>query len=234
MSDASLRTAFDWAPAGPARVARPEPSNGRPWGEEAVRRSFDLTVAIAAIVFLAPLLIVVAALVFCEDRGPVFFKQERIGRDGKRFNCLKFRSMVLDADRALANLLNSDPEARAEWDADQKLRRDPRITRVGAFIRKWSLDELAQFFNVVQGHMSVVGPRPIIQEEVKRYGRYFQTYCSVRPGITGLWQVSGRNDVSYRRRVAMDTMYVRSKALWRDAAIIAMTVPAVLAQKGSY
>jgi lipopolysaccharide/colanic/teichoic acid biosynthesis glycosyltransferase len=197
-------------------------------------RVFDLLVALAVILFLAPLFVTVAAMIFLEDRGPVLYRQDRIGRNGRVFRCLKFRSMRLDADRVLAELLASDPEARAEWAADQKLRRDPRVTRVGAFIRQWSLDELAQFFNVLQGDMSVVGPRPIVRAEIPRYGRRFSAYCSVRPGITGLWQVSGRNDVCYRRRVAMDTLYVRSRSLSWDCAIVLLTVPAVLTRSGSY
>jgi lipopolysaccharide/colanic/teichoic acid biosynthesis glycosyltransferase len=217
----------------PRRI--PDTSSGlSEFWPDAGLRAFDIIVSLCAIIFLAPLFLTVAVLVFAEDRGPVLYRQERIGRNGRPFSCFKFRSMKRDADVALAELLASDPMARAEWMADQKLRHDPRITRVGAFIREWSLDELAQFFNVLRGEMSVVGPRPIVQAEIPRYGRRFAAYSSVRPGITGLWQVSGRNDVSYRRRVAMDTVYVRSRALWRDMAIVLLTVPAVLARDGSY
>jgi exopolysaccharide production protein ExoY len=142
--------------------------------------------------------------------------------------------MVIDADARLKDLLERDPQARAEWEADHKLRNDPRITRIGHFLRKSSLDELPQFFNVLMGEMSLVGPRPIVADEIVKYGRYFANYCRVRPGITGLWQISGRNDVSYRRRVAMDIAYVRSKSLALDMSILLLTVPRVVARRGSY
>jgi lipopolysaccharide/colanic/teichoic acid biosynthesis glycosyltransferase len=142
--------------------------------------------------------------------------------------------MVVDADARLLHLLENNPEALAEWQRDQKLRNDPRITPLGAFLRRSSLDELPQLINVLFGHMSLVGPRPIVDAEVIRYGRYFHFYCAVRPGITGLWQVSGRNNTSYRRRVAIDTVYSRSKSLGGDLAIIGRTFPAVLMSKGSF
>ena len=150
------------------------------------------------------------------------------------FKCLKFRSMLVDADRRLQELLAQDPVARAEWERDHKLRDDPRITALGSFLRRSSVDEIPQLFNVLRGEMSLVGPRPIVAAEVPRYRRYINHYCSVTPGITGLWQVSGRNDVSYRRRVALDVTYARSKSLLFDLKILAATVPAVLLRKGSY
>jgi len=150
------------------------------------------------------------------------------------FPCLKLRTMVRDSEDRLRRHLEANPAARAEWTLDRKLRVDPRITPLGVFLRKSSLDELPQLLNVVCGHMSLVGPRPIVPAEAARYGRYMQFYCNVRPGITGLWQVSGRNDISYRRRVAMDTIYSRTRWVGGDIWIMVRTVPAVLASKGSF
>jgi lipopolysaccharide/colanic/teichoic acid biosynthesis glycosyltransferase len=197
-------------------------------------RLLDITIAAALILALAPLLALVAMIIYVSDPGPVLFGHKRIGRGGQTFLCLKFRSMVVDAQQRLQELLASDPVARAEWERDHKLKRDPRITAIGSFLRQSSLDELPQLFNVLRGDMSLVGPRPIVFDEVPRYRRYFSDYCEVRPGITGLWQVSGRNDVSYRRRVAMDVTYVRSASLRLNLRILAMTVPSVLKSQGSY
>ena len=194
----------------------------------------DVAIAAAALLFFAPLILVVALMVMAERSGPVLFAHPRIGRDGRRFHVLKFRSMCVDADRRLAEHLAADPEAAREWARDHKLRHDPRITSVGRFLRASSLDELPQILNVLRGDMSIVGPRPIVEAEVAKYGRFFPTYCSVRPGITGVWQVSGRNDVSYRRRVAMDVVYARRKSVALDVRLMLATVPAVLARRGSY
>ncbi|MDB5444854.1 MAG: sugar transferase, partial [Phenylobacterium sp.] len=164
----------------------------------------------------------------------IFFGHSRIGYEGRSFRCWKFRTMVVDAEARLSALLARDPEARDEWDADHKLRRDPRVTPLGLFLRVTSVDELPQLFNVLTGEMSLVGPRPIVPAEVARYGRRFAHYCSVRPGITGLWQVSGRNDVGYRSRVAMDTVFAKTATLSLYLWILAVTVPAVLRRDGSY
>lgn len=197
-------------------------------------RVLDIAIAVAVLVFTAPLLIVLAATVTLQDGGPALFAHPRIGRGGRTFRCFKFRSMVIDAEARLKALLETDPVARREWEADHKLRKDPRLTPMGDFLRKSSLDELPQLFNVLRGEMSIVGPRPIVQAEVVRYGPAFRHYCSLRPGITGLWQVSGRNDVSYRRRVALDRLYAGSKNLKTDLRILVLTVPAVLSRNGSY
>lgn len=194
----------------------------------------NLVLASALLVFFAPLMLGVAAAVFLQDGGPVIFAHRRVGRGGRMFPCLKFRSMAADAPERLQHLLDSDPAARAEWERDHKLRNDPRITRLGEVLRRSSLDELPQLFNVMRGEMSLVGPRPIVEAEARRYGRRVREYCSVRPGITGLWQVSGRNDTSYRRRIAIDVVYSRRKSLLLDARILVMTVPAVLLRRGSY
>lgn len=197
-------------------------------------RVLDVVLAVTALIFLLPLMIIIALCIFVADPGPVIFAHRRLGYGGKTFRCLKFRSMATNAEERLQELLRTSPEARAEWDRDHKLRNDPRIVGIGSFLRKSSLDELPQLFNVLTGEMSLVGPRPIVQAEVERYGRYFKHYCSVRPGITGLWQVSGRNDVSYRRRVAFDVAYSRSRSLGLNIKIIAFTLPSVLLAKGSY
>jgi lipopolysaccharide/colanic/teichoic acid biosynthesis glycosyltransferase len=190
--------------------------------------------ALAALCLLSPVMLVIALAVSLQDGGSAIFAHKRLGRNGKPFYCLKFRSMAADADTRLAELLAASPQAREEWARDHKLRRDPRVTRLGEFLRKSSLDELPQLFNVVKGEMSLVGPRPIVEKERAKYGHRFAAYCAVRPGITGLWQVSGRNDVSYRTRVAMDACYARRRSLALDAWILAMTVPSVLLSKGSY
>jgi lipopolysaccharide/colanic/teichoic acid biosynthesis glycosyltransferase len=202
--------------------------------DETLTSAMNIAVALLALVFLLPIMVLVGCAVFAQDGGPVLFAHRRIGRGGRHFHCLKFRSMAVDAEARLQQLLAADPAARAEWAKDHKLREDPRVTRLGAFLRKTSLDELPQLINVLRGEMSLVGPRPIVDGEVAKYGRRFREYCAVKPGITGLWQVSGRNDTSYRTRVAMDCVYARRRNVGLDAYIIAATVPAVLARRGSY
>lgn len=197
-------------------------------------RIFDVAVAAVAIVALLPLLMVVALMVRMTSTGPVVFRQKRVGRDGVMFPCLKFRSMVVDAQSQLDRLLAQSEEARQEWAQDQKLRRDPRITPVGEFLRKTSLDELPQLFNILAGQMSIVGPRPIVEGEIVRYGSRFRHYCSVRPGLTGLWQISGRNDVSYAMRVRLDSLYAQRRSLKLNVAICFKTVPAILTSRGCY
>jgi exopolysaccharide production protein ExoY len=197
-------------------------------------RFLDVVVSALVLAALAPVILILCLAIMVQDGGSPIFMHRRIGKGGRSFPCLKLRTMVRDSEERLRNLLENDPAARAEWALDQKLRSDPRITWLGRFLRKSSLDELPQLLNVLVGHMSLVGPRPIVQAEVARYGRYFRFYCAVRPGITGLWQVSGRNDTSYRRRVAMDTVYSRSRSIGTDISILVRTVPAVLASKGSF
>ncbi len=200
---------------------------------EIILRSLDIIVGVVALILFAPLLIALGIAIYITSPGPLIFAQPRIGRNGRVFRCLKFRTMVVDATERLEHLLATDPAARAEWARDHKLRNDPRITPLGRFLRKSSLDELPQFFNLINGTMSIVGPRPIVSAEVVRYGRRFNDYCRVRPGITGLWQVSGRSDTTYRRRVALDVTYSRHRSLGLNIKIMMMTVPAVLAAKGS-
>lgn len=197
------------------------------------REIFEPVLALIAIMVAAPIMLLVALVVMLQDAGNPIFVQQRIGRGGVSFPCLKFRTMVVDAQVQLERLLALDPLAAREWAIDQKLRHDPRITPLGAWLRKTSLDELPQLFNIFAGHMSLVGPRPIVDSEISRYGRYFSHYTSVRPGLTGLWQVSGRSNLTYRRRVVIDTVYVRTRTLALDIAILLRTVPALLTRRGS-
>lgn len=196
-------------------------------------RILELVLVIGALVFLAPLMILIAIAVTMTSRGPALYRQERLGRGGQIFRCLKFRSMQVDADARLAAVLEADPAAREEWEVFRKLSRDPRITPLGRFLRRSSLDELPQLLNVLGGEMSLVGPRPIVPAETHHYGRHIASYFSVRPGISGLWQISGRSDTTYRRRVAFDRIYVRRKSFGLDLTITLLTIPAVLSSRGA-
>ena len=197
------------------------------------KRTFDVMVATAMLLFALPAMFFIAVIMFSTDRGPILFSHERIGQNGKRFRCLKFRSMVVDSQEALRRHLEMFPQARAEWEATQKLRDDPRITPLGRFLRVTSLDELPQLINVIKGEMSRVGPRPIVQDEVVRYADQIEHYAAVRPGITGLWQVSGRSDVDYEQRVQLDTLYVREWSFIGDLVIMLKTVKVVVLRTGS-
>lgn len=199
----------------------------------AVKRLVDITGALAIGLVFSPLILVIAVRLGLED-GPVLFRHRRIGQGGKVFDCLKFRTMVPHAEQILRELLERDPSARAEWLRDHKLRHDPRVTRLGRFLRRTSLDELPQLWNVIRGEMSLVGPRPIVREEMLRYGRYLQAYLAAKPGVTGLWQVTGRNDTDYHRRVVMDTYYVRRQTMLMDVGILFKTVKVVLWGHGAY
>lgn len=198
-----------------------------------LKRALDLAGAAAGLVALAPLMALIAVLIRL-DGGPALFAHERIGQEGRRFRCLKFRSMAIDSEARLKRLLATDPMAKLEWERDHKLRNDPRITRIGRFLRKSSLDELPQLFNVLKGEMSLVGPRPIVAEEVPRYHREFTLYTATRPGLTGLWQISGRNDLTYEERVALDSQYIEKWSLWLDVKVILMTIPALIKARGVY
>jgi exopolysaccharide production protein ExoY len=197
-------------------------------------RVFDLLIATVALIVFAPLMLLIALLIRISGDGPVVFVQQRIGKGGLAFPCLKFRSMVSNSAEVLETLLSESADARDEWRRDQKLRNDPRITPIGRILRKTSLDELPQLFNIIAGQMSIVGPRPIVSNEIERYGSFFDAYCSVRPGLTGMWQISGRNDVNYDARVQLDTMYASRKSVSYDFMICVRTIPAVLASKGCY
>ncbi|MEL7547792.1 MAG: sugar transferase [Pseudomonadota bacterium] len=197
------------------------------------KRIFDIVISTLVILLVTPLLLVCMLLIRLQDGEKSIFSQERIGQSGKTFRCFKLRSMVPDAEMQLEFLLERCPKARAQWDADQKLENDPRITPLGRFLRKSSIDELPQLFNVLRGEMSLVGPRPIIQSEVERYGLYFDDYCSLKPGITGLWQVEGRSDTTYAERVELDVSYAKNQSLIGDIGICLRTVPAVMLRRGA-
>jgi len=184
-------------------------------------------------VFVLPLLLTVGLLIRLQDGGRAVYSQKRYGRDGRTFHCFKLRSMVLDADARLKEILETDPEARAEWETLQKLSHDPRITPLGHFIRKTSIDELPQLINILKGEMSIVGPRPIVENEISKYGEYYRDYCSVRPGLTGLWQVEGRSDTTYEERVQLDARYANERTFTGDIMIMLRTVPAVLFSRGA-
>lgn len=197
------------------------------------RSLFDKSFAAAALVFFAPFFFFIALLIWATEGGPVFFAHKRIGKDGKVFPCLKFRTMALNAEDQLQRLLDRDPDARAQWEANQKLDDDPRITRLGEFFRKTSLDELPQFWNVLKGEMAIVGPRPIIASEMQRYGDNIADYLAVKPGITGAWQVNGRSRTIYEERVQMDVEYVRDRTFLKDLGIIVKTVKVMLLGDGA-
>ena len=199
-----------------------------------IKTIFDYVLTITGTIVISPILIVIALWIYKDSPGPVIFKHRRIGKNGKEFNCYKFRSMCVDAKEKLEELLKTNPEAKAEWEKDFKLKNDPRITKSGAFLRKTSLDELPQIFNVLKGEMSLVGPRPIIKDEMVRYGEYINDYLMVKPGITGMWQVSGRSDTDYKQRVQLDSWYVRNWSIWLDAMLLWRTMKIVAQCKGAY
>lgn len=198
------------------------------------KRAMDLVISASLVVLFLPAMIAIALAVRLGSPGPVFFRQQRLGVGGARFNLLKFRTMVLDAEDRLQAVLAGSPDLRAEYAVFHKLAHDPRVTPIGRFLRKTSLDELPQLFNVVAGDMSLVGPRPIVEAEKTYYREYLQHYKSCRPGMTGLWQVSGRSDVGYGERVALDARYVERWSLALDITILARTPVAVVAGSGAY
>lgn len=198
------------------------------------KRVLDLLIAIPVLFFASPIMLVVGLLIRLQDGGPVFFVQDRRGFGGSYFACMKFRTMRSDAQDVLGNLLATDADMAAEWRATQKLRQDPRITRLGAFLRKTSLDELPQLLNIIRGEMSVVGPRPVVEEEVRRYGDQIASYDAVRPGVTGLWQINGRSDTTYEERVKLDTEYSANVSVFSDIVILVKTIPAILLRRGAY
>ncbi len=199
-----------------------------------VSRCLDVVLALALLVVALPALLLVAIALQIDNPGRLFFVQRRLGKGGVVFPCLKFRTMCENADAVLAAHLAANPAARAEWEADFKLKDDPRVTRFSALVRKFSIDEFPQLINILRGEMTIVGPRPIVPAEIERYGSCYVDYCAVKPGLTGLWQVSGRNNVSYAQRVALDRFYVRHKTILLDLKILLMTVPAVFGARGSY
>lgn len=198
-----------------------------------LRRLFDLSFSLTAIVLTVPLFLLIGIAVGISSRGPILYAHPRVGRNGQSFPCLKFRTMREDADDRLAALLRDRPDLAEEFERTQKLRADPRVTPLGRLLRRSSLDELPQFLNVVLGHMSVVGPRPVTEEELVHYGPHIGEVLAVRPGITGSWQVSGRSDTTYAERVSLDLAYVRTRTFGTDVAIIVRTVRQLLSIQGN-
>lgn len=199
------------------------------------KRGSDIILASMLIVFLLPLMLGIALILWVNDPGSVIYRHKRIGRDGVPFDCLKFRTMVLDADRVLEDLLRRCPEARAEWEQSRKLRDDPRIVGwIGAMLRRTSLDELPQLVNVLRGEMSLVGPRPVTRKELSMYGSNVAHYLATTPGLTGPWQVSGRSDMTFDERVRIDVEYALNRTFMRDLAILFRTAFVVVARRGAY
>lgn len=198
------------------------------------KRPTDIAIALAGLIFFAPLIILISLALLISDRRPIFYRQKRIGMIGQSFECLKFRTMRRDSEEMLVRLLATCPTSAAEWAERRKLSRDPRVHGIGNILRRSNLDELPQLINVLRGEMSLVGPRPIVEAEVAHYGEKFFAYQAVRPGITGLWQVSGRNTLPYETRVRLDAEYVRQLSLGNDLLILAKTVPIVVLAQGDY
>ena len=205
----------------------------RPIGLTA-KRAADIVLSLGGIVLLAPFLIICCMVTACFSPGPVLFRHRRVGFNGKPFDCLKFRTMAIDAPERLRRHLEADPAAAAEWNATRKLRDDPRTTMIGVMLRRSSLDELPQLFNVLKGDMSIVGPRPVTEEELGRYSDAITAYYACRPGITGLWQVSGRSNTTFQRRVVLDNYYAHHWSMVLDAKIIMATIPAVCLSNTAY
>lgn len=203
-------------------------------GPRFTKRMIDLVLTVVGGIAILPFILLIALLIRLESSGPAFYGHERIGRGRRKFKAWKFRSMHRNADKLLHDYLEKHPELKEAWERDHKLKDDPRVTRMGNILRKTSLDELPQLWNVLMGEMSLVGPRPIVEEEVARYDKHFSLYLKVRPGMTGLWQVSGRNDTTYAERVQLDTYYVRNWSVWLDLHILACTLPVVVLRKGAY
>lgn len=215
------------------KSSRDTHANSTSWVQDFWLTLFEKSFALLALVFFLPFFVIASLIILLTDRGPIIFAHNRIGKNGKTFKCLKFRTMVTDASEQLENLLARDPQAKAQWDATQKLDDDPRITCIGEFFRKTSFDELPQFWNVLKGEMAIVGPRPIVAAEMPRYGDDIDAYLSVKPGITGNWQVNGRGVTTYDERVKMDVEYVETKSFKKDIGIILRTVKVVLSRSGA-
>ena len=199
-----------------------------------LKRGFDVGMVLTALLLFFPLLLLVVALIYFAQGRPIFIRHHRVGKNGVMFPCMKFRTMMVNGDEILRAHIASDQAAGQEWLATRKLKNDPRITPLGHVLRKLSVDELPQLINVLRGEMSLVGPRPIVPDEMHYYGAQINLYQTVRPGLTGSWQVGGRNDVSYSKRVKMDAEYVMNWSLSRDLTILVKTIPAVMTSRGCY
>jgi lipopolysaccharide/colanic/teichoic acid biosynthesis glycosyltransferase len=197
------------------------------------KRLFDVLFSLSVLILFFPVYLLLATLIAISSPGPIFYVQKRVGKNYKPFACLKFRTMVEDADSRLIEMMKTSPALREEFEDNFKLKQDPRITRIGKFLRLTSLDEFPQFWNVLMGDMSVVGPRPLVPEELPKYGRYMDKVLTIRPGITGLWQVSGRNDIPYPQRVQIDVYYVNFRNFWMDLWVIVKTIGVIISTKNN-
>jgi Undecaprenyl-phosphate galactose phosphotransferase WbaP len=202
--------------------------------KNSIARVLDITLILLAAPYIVLAFLILTILIKLDSPGPVFYRHMRIGRFGRKFAVYKFRTMVQNADRVLQDYLDKSPELKAEWLGTHKLKQDPRVTRLGTLLRQWSLDELPQLWNIIIGDMSFVGPRPIVDAEVEKYGICFGLYIQVRPGLTGLWQVSGRNNTTYERRVELEEYYVRNRSIKLDLQILFKTVLVVIKRDGAY
>lgn len=200
-----------------------------------LKRAFDIVFSATVLILSLPLFVIVAASIFFSSRGKIVYAHHRIGRGGRPFRCYKFRTMYPDADIRIKEILEKYPEYRKEWEQNHKLKNDPRITPIGTFLRKTSLDEFPQFWNILKGDLSVVGPRPVVKAELeKHFGAKASKILSVRPGLTGLWQISGRSDTNYQTRILLDEQYVDNQSFLKDLKIISKTIPVMLKSKGAY
>ncbi|HEY9727766.1 MAG TPA: sugar transferase [Chroococcales cyanobacterium] len=222
------------------RGFRPLASRTRPKGlsrhrinGDFTKRLFDVIFSLSVLILFFPLYLILATLIAISSPGPIFYMQERVGKNYKPFGCLKFRTMVYNADDLLSELMTTSPHLREEFEDNFKLKQDPRITAIGKFLRLTSLDEFPQFWNVLKGDMSVVGPRPLVPEEIPKYGRYMDKVLTIQPGITGLWQVSGRNDIPYNQRVQIDVYYVNARNIWLDLWIVFKTIGVIIFPKNN-
>lgn len=202
-------------------------------GSSRAKRALDVGLVLAVLPVVLPVMLAVATAIRLDSKGPMLLNQVRVGRAGRSFKMWKFRSMVVGADAKLEGYLRCNPAAQREWNESRKLRHDPRVTPLGRFLRRTSLDELPQLWNVLRGEMSLVGPRPIVRDEIDRYEAVYPLYMQSRPGLTGLWQVSGRSNIAYARRIVLDKIYIRRWSIGMDLRILARTLPAVLFGRGA-
>lgn len=200
---------------------------------EFVKRLFDIVFSLSVLILFSPVYLLLALLVACSSEGPVFYIQKRVGKNYKSFGCIKFRTMVTNADEMLLELMETSPHLQQEFANTFKLKQDPRLTKIGRFLRLTSLDEFPQFWNVLKGDMSVVGPRPLVAQELYMYGSHIDKVLTIKPGITGLWQVSGRNDIPYSRRIQIDLYYVKFHNFWLDLWVIVKTIKVVIVPKNN-
>jgi lipopolysaccharide/colanic/teichoic acid biosynthesis glycosyltransferase len=228
-----MKTIADSQPDDKAIGAIAERRLARIRRSDMAKRLFDIVFSLSVLILCAPIYLILAAAIACTSSGSIFYVQERVGKNYRHFGCIKFRTMVPNADRVLDEMMARSADLRQEFSENFKLKHDPRITKIGKFLRITSLDEFPQFINVLKGEMSVVGPRPLVPEEIEKYGTSIDKVLTIRPGITGLWQVSGRNDIPYAQRIRIDVSYVKRRNFWLDLRIVILTVAVMLMPKNN-